>query len=70
MNRHAPLSTEVLLKLQQSFNGLLLLNNLVYLTKVSEIEWVSRDKLPEFLSHVENTGGEITPWFRLITQVC
>jgi len=55
---------------QQSFNSLLfLLNNLVYLTKVSEIEWVSRDKLPEFLNHVENTGGEITPWFRLITQV-
>ncbi|XP_023320062.1 isopentenyl-diphosphate Delta-isomerase 1 [Eurytemora carolleeae] len=36
--------------------------------EVSEIEWVSRDKLPEFLNHVENTGGEITPWFRLITQ--
>ena len=68
MNRHAPFF--LLTLQQQSFNSLLLLlNNLVYLTKVSEIEWVSRDKLPEFLNHVENTGGEITPWFRLITQV-
>ena len=67
MNRHALF---LLTLQQQSFNSLLfLLNNLVYLTKVSEIEWVSRDKLPEFLNHVENTGGEITPWFRLITQV-
>jgi isopentenyl-diphosphate delta-isomerase len=36
--------------------------------EVSEIEWVSRPHLPEFMKHVETSGGQITPWFRLITQ--
>ena len=37
--------------------------------EVSETEWVARTDLPEFLAHLDNTGGQITPWFRLITKV-
>jgi len=36
--------------------------------EVSDVEWVARKDLRGFLDHVDNTGGQITPWFRLITQ--
>lgn len=36
--------------------------------EVSEVKWVGREELAPFLTHVKHTGGQITPWFNLITQ--
>jgi len=36
--------------------------------EVRAVEWVGREQLQEFLRHVEAGGGEVTPWFRLISS--
>jgi isopentenyl-diphosphate Delta-isomerase len=37
--------------------------------EVSAVEWVGREQLPEFVADVRAAGGQLTPWFRLISQV-
>jgi hypothetical protein len=37
--------------------------------EVAATQWVDRDRLPEFLAEVQASGGQLTPWFQLISQV-
>ena len=36
--------------------------------EVKAVEWVGREHLQEFLQEVKTGGGEVTPWFQLISQ--
>jgi isopentenyldiphosphate isomerase len=37
--------------------------------EVAATQWVDREGLPEFLAEVQASGGQLTPWFQLISQV-
>jgi hypothetical protein len=37
--------------------------------EVAATQWVDRERLPEFLAEVQASGGQLTPWFQLISQV-
>ena len=37
--------------------------------EVAAVEWVDRAQLPEFVAEVRAGGGQLTPWFHLISQV-